>query len=290
LDDANRALDLGGDQSVTTQAVSGVLAFADGDYDTAVRRFRDAVELNDQTPGVLLYLSAAETARDNAAAADRWRDRAIALLDGSEPSDRNRQLAAAYYTALEWVAHDVPEQAVAAREQRDGLIELETSFIAGERVSDSAPDDATLRINDIVVADDTVDFDLDVAVSTLRTRSPSLPTSGRCPTVRGSSPPRCRTSARPSRPAGRRRCEPSAPASPLSSASTSTSTARRPTQPPPRVSSRPADGFECAEQMVDRRDREHVHRMRAEARGEHVRRPSPRRRSSAECREQRQRR
>jgi hypothetical protein len=56
----------------------------------------------------------------------------------------------------------VPEQAVAAREQRDGLIELETSFIACERVSDSAPDDATLRINDIVVADDTVDFDLDV--------------------------------------------------------------------------------------------------------------------------------
>ena len=46
----------------------------------------------------------------------------------------------------------------------------------------------------------------------------------------------------------------------------------------------------CAEQMVDRRDREHVHRMRAEARGEHVRRPSPRRRSSAEGREQRQRR
>jgi hypothetical protein len=84
LEDANRALDLGGDQSVTTQAVSGVLAFADGDYDTAVRRFRDAVELNDQTPGVLLYLSAAETARGDAAAADRWRDRAIALLDGSE--------------------------------------------------------------------------------------------------------------------------------------------------------------------------------------------------------------
>lgn len=49
LEDANRALDLGGDQSVTTQAVSGVLAFADGNYDAAVRRFRDAVELNDQT-------------------------------------------------------------------------------------------------------------------------------------------------------------------------------------------------------------------------------------------------
>ena len=44
LEDANRALDLGGDQNVTTQAVSGVLAFADGDYDAAVRRFRDAVE------------------------------------------------------------------------------------------------------------------------------------------------------------------------------------------------------------------------------------------------------
>ena len=162
LDDAKEALALGGDQSVTTMAVSGLLAFADGDYDTAVRRLTAAAGLNDQTPGVLFYLSAAETARGNADAADRWRDRAVALLDESEPSDRNRQLAAAYYSALEWIAHDVPEQAGAAYEKRDELIALETSFIAGERVSGTAPADATLVINDIVVGDGTVDFDLDV--------------------------------------------------------------------------------------------------------------------------------
>jgi len=162
LDDAERALELGGDQSVLTMVASGVLAFADGDYDTAVRRLTAASELNDQTPGALLYLSAAETARGDDAAADRWRDRAVALLDGSEPSDRNRQLAAAYYTALEWVAHDVPEQADAAREQRDELIARETSFISGERASGSSPAGATLVLNDIVVGDDTVDFDLDV--------------------------------------------------------------------------------------------------------------------------------
>ena len=162
LDDAERAMELGGDQSVLTVAASGVFAFADGDYDTAVRRLTAASELNDQTPGVLLYLSAAETARGNADAADRWRDRAVALLDASEPSDHNRRLAAAYYTALEWVAHDVPEQADAARDQRDELIARETSFISGERVSGSAPAGAALVINDIVVGDDTVDFALAV--------------------------------------------------------------------------------------------------------------------------------
>jgi tetratricopeptide (TPR) repeat protein len=162
LDDATEALDLGGDQSVVTMVVSGVLAFADGDYDTAVRRLTAASELNDQTPGALLYLSAAETARGNGDAADRWRDRAVALLSETEPSDRNRQLAAAYYTALEWVAYDVPEQADAARAQRDELVELETSFVSGERVSGTAPDEVTLTINDIVVGDDTVDFDLAV--------------------------------------------------------------------------------------------------------------------------------
>lgn len=162
LEDAELALELGGDQSVTTLVVSGVLAFADGDYDLSVKRLTEAAELNDQTPGALLFLSAAETARGNDEAADRWRERAIALLDGSDPSARNRQLAAGYYTALEWVAFDVPAQAEAAREQRDEVVARETSFVAGEQVSGTAPDDVTLLINDIVFADDTVDFDLDV--------------------------------------------------------------------------------------------------------------------------------
>lgn len=162
LDDATRALELGGDQSAVTLAVSAALAFADGDHDLAARRLTQASEVNDQAPGVLLYLSAAEVARGDVDAAKRARDRAVALLSATDPSNRNRQLAAAYYTALERVVQDVPAHAVAARQLRDELVELETSFVSGERVSGTAPDGVSLQVNDIVVADDTVDADLDV--------------------------------------------------------------------------------------------------------------------------------
>lgn len=162
LDDARRALELGGDQSVTTLAVSGVLAFADGDYDTAADRLGAAAELNDRAPGVLLYLSAVDVARGNDDAADRWRDRAIALLDPAERSSRTRQLAAAYATALEWVAYDVPERAGAARRQRDETIALEMAAVLGQPMSGVAPADATVTVDAIDVADGTVAFDLNI--------------------------------------------------------------------------------------------------------------------------------
>jgi tetratricopeptide (TPR) repeat protein len=162
LRDVRRALDLGGDQDVTTLAVAGVLAFADGDLDAAANRLTSAVGLNERAPGIGLYLSAVETARGNDAAADRWRDRALGELDAGERGSRTRQLAAAYVTALEWIAHELPGRAGAAMRQRDEAIALEMSAVFGESMSGVAPADATIDVDRITVADGAVRFDLDV--------------------------------------------------------------------------------------------------------------------------------
>jgi tetratricopeptide (TPR) repeat protein len=162
LRDVRRALELGGDQSVTTLAVAGVLASADGDYDIAAARLASALELNGRVPGIMLQLAAVETARGNDAAADRWRDRALGQLDAAERSSRTRRLVAAYVTALEWVAHDVPERAEAASRQRDETIAQEMAAVAGTPMSGVAPASAAVGINDMSLTDGAVLIDLDI--------------------------------------------------------------------------------------------------------------------------------
>ena len=161
VDDTERALELGGDNSATTLAVAGILNLAAGDFERAAGFFEDAVELNPLTPGVQLALSAIAVAEGDVAEGTEWRSRAVALL-ADQPTEGTRRQASIYYTLLEFAVAELPENAPALQAIRDETVAAETELTADVELTREAPDDAALTVTQADFGDDELSVDLDV--------------------------------------------------------------------------------------------------------------------------------
>ncbi len=159
--DLERARELGGTEDVVGLTLSGMAALSVGDYDLADRLLRSAVDKNGLTPGLQFSLSAVAVARGDDVAALSWRDRAIVLL-GEGETDANRSLFALYYTLLELVAHNAPEQAQSALDIERATMRLETERSVGHELAVVDNTSASIRIERASYSDGALSVDLSV--------------------------------------------------------------------------------------------------------------------------------
>ncbi len=151
--DSRRALELGGGRSFSTYSLLSILSFYAGDYDGAVQAADEAIAINDQVPDIRLAKSAAEVARGDAPAARAALGGALQTLQGSEPSERTRDLAAQYATYLEQVIATSPEQTALARELEQEIVRREIGFNRGSPVAGTPPGRGTAAVEGLRYAD-----------------------------------------------------------------------------------------------------------------------------------------
>jgi tetratricopeptide (TPR) repeat protein len=146
IEDAERALELEKGRDFLGLAVVGLEAFYTDDFQKAVDRTDAAIAINPGIPDVWFLRSAAEAALGDRKAAEASQRSAIDLLRGSEPSQRNRLLASAYLSYLEWVAWSVPERADLTTALSNQLVAIETAFTLGRRLPDTLPAGGTVQV------------------------------------------------------------------------------------------------------------------------------------------------
>ena len=140
--DAQRALDLGGHRDLLGEALLALVAFYRGDYEQAVSSADAAIEINPDVPDVWLLKSAAQLALGDDAGADASLTKALRLLEGSDPSQRTRLLAASYLSYLASVAHDKPARAPrGTTTRRTRVVATETAFTLGRKLPRGGPRD-----------------------------------------------------------------------------------------------------------------------------------------------------
>ncbi|MCB0874037.1 MAG: tetratricopeptide repeat protein [Thermoleophilia bacterium] len=147
VDDAERALELDGDRDFLAHSLIALLELHSADYGAAVAAADRAIAINPDVPDVRLLRSAALVGSGDPAAARASAVDARDLLSGSDPSERTRQLAAEYLTALEMVISDSPEHAGAARDLTLEMVRLETAFTGGREVSGTVPARGTATVD-----------------------------------------------------------------------------------------------------------------------------------------------
>ncbi|MEZ5371221.1 MAG: hypothetical protein R2704_00400 [Microthrixaceae bacterium] len=156
--DAETAVALGQDQNFNSLLLSGIFRFHDQDYDGAERRFRQAVEVNDQAPEAYLALAVTELAQgDQPGALDELAS-GVELLDPAADSSEARQLAADLFTLLEQVdaaQRDVSEEVAGIREL---LAARETELALGADGRDATG--GTVALDAATYADGTLSFEL----------------------------------------------------------------------------------------------------------------------------------
>ena len=138
LRDARRALKLDKRDVLAFDALA-VTSFFRGDHAETVDAADQSIAINPKVPDLWLLKSAAQVALGDQAGATASLDRALSLLHGTEPSQRNRLLAATYLSYLAWIERHVPQQAVAARRLADRVVAVETRFTLGRAVSRRLP-------------------------------------------------------------------------------------------------------------------------------------------------------
>jgi tetratricopeptide (TPR) repeat protein len=147
--DANRALELGGHRDLLGEGLLELVAFYRGDYPEAVRDTDAAIEINPGVPDVWLLKSAAQLALGQDAAADASLTKALRLLDGSDPSQRTRLLAASYLSYLAAVAHNSPARAPQARRLSTRVVATETAFTLGRKLPGALPATGRVQADDL---------------------------------------------------------------------------------------------------------------------------------------------
>jgi tetratricopeptide (TPR) repeat protein len=160
--DLIRSIDLGGEKDVANLTTAAMAQIGRGRYRAAAETISTAIEVNDEAALLPFARSAVAVAEGNGNAARLWRSRGIDLLGPLAQTDRNRRVAAIYYTLLGKVADDVPEQADLARQIRDETVTLAASIDAGRKLSGEVPDSATLRVNEVAFADGKTTIDVTV--------------------------------------------------------------------------------------------------------------------------------
>ena len=112
--DAQRALDLGGHRDLLGEGLARARRLLPSATTSRRSSSADAaIEINPDVPDVWLLKSAAQLALGDDAGADASLTKALRLLDGSDPSQRTRLLAASYLSYLASVAHNEPARAAA---------------------------------------------------------------------------------------------------------------------------------------------------------------------------------
>ena len=120
--------------------IVGFVAFYRGEYEAAVDSADAAIAINPDVPDVWLLKSAAQLALGDGAGADESLTTALRLLDGSDPSQRTRLLAASYLSYLAFVAHDTPTRAPEARRLSTRVVATETAFTLDRKVQGALPE------------------------------------------------------------------------------------------------------------------------------------------------------
>lgn len=144
--DTRRALELNGGRDVLSHAFLAVLALYSGEYDASVAAADEAIAINDEVADVRLVRSAAEAGRGDGEAARASLRGALALLSGSEPSERTRGLSARYLSYLEQVIAATPDRTALARELEQEVVRVETRFNLGRPVAGEAPERGAVAV------------------------------------------------------------------------------------------------------------------------------------------------
>ncbi len=153
IEDAQAALDLEGDRDILTVVVIALVAFYAGEYDTSIEAADDATAINAQVPDVFAIRSASELGRGDEEAANASLEEGLGLLDGTEPTPRDRQLASDYINYMEWLIAREPDAARAARAFEERLVRIETGFSLDRDVSGKAPARGSATVRDLRVED-----------------------------------------------------------------------------------------------------------------------------------------
>lgn len=145
--DARRALELGGHRDLLGEALVGLVSFYRGDYEQAVAGADAAIRINPDIPDVWLLKSASQLALGDDAEASLTK--ALQLLDGSDPSERTRLLAASYLSYLASVAHRTPARAPRARRLSTRVVAAETAFTLGRKLPGVVPATGRVQVDDL---------------------------------------------------------------------------------------------------------------------------------------------
>lgn len=161
--DAERAVELGDGRDVAALVESGFFRFLDGDYPGAVERLDAAAGEGDRSPQMAVLLAVTELARGDESAAQAHLRDALAGLDTTGESTRDRQVAADLLTLLEWVAAAEPEQAEAAVAIREEATRIESSLVVGRELAGEAPAGAAVDLDQLTLDGDELTLALDYA-------------------------------------------------------------------------------------------------------------------------------
>ena len=143
--DARRAIDLD-DRDVLSFDLLALTSFFRGEYAQAVDAADASLAINSKIPDLWLLESAAQVALGDRAGATASLDRALALLRGTEPSQRTRLLASTYLSYLAWVERHVPKNAGSARRLADRVVARETRFTLGHTLPKAPPARGTASV------------------------------------------------------------------------------------------------------------------------------------------------
>jgi tetratricopeptide (TPR) repeat protein len=147
VDDLRTAVDLtDGDPDFLTLTIISLLEFYAGDFSASIQAADEAIARNDQVPDVRLLKSAAQVGLGDEAGAQETLDGALALLSGSDPSERTRALVADYITYLEYVAFLEPDRTEIAADFEQQIFARETAFTLAEQPSGTAPATGAARV------------------------------------------------------------------------------------------------------------------------------------------------
>jgi tetratricopeptide (TPR) repeat protein len=138
VEDARKALALNG-RDIVSATLLALTSFYDGDYEAAGSATDEALALNGKVPDLWLLRSAIEVARGDPVAAKASLEHALSLLQGAEPSQRTRLLAASYLSYLAWLERHDPAHAAAARRLADMVVAVETRYTLGGGPLPKAP-------------------------------------------------------------------------------------------------------------------------------------------------------
>ena len=161
--DAERAVELGDGRDVAALVESGFFRFLDGDYAGAVERLDAAAGEGDRSPQMAVLLAVTELARGDESAAEGHLRDALAGLDTTGESTRDRQAVADLLTLLEWVAAAEPEQAEAATAIREEATRIESSLVVGRELAGEAPAGAAVDLDELTLDGDELTLALDYA-------------------------------------------------------------------------------------------------------------------------------
>lgn len=150
--DAAEANRLGDDQDFQGLVLSGAYRFYDADYEGAIERLEQAVEVNGQAPEAYALIAASQVALGDLDAASESLDDVTALLDTAEASRQTRQIAADLFTFLERVEAEVPERAEDVEDVRAALVDAEGSLTFGARLTGTRPPGATVEVEQLELA------------------------------------------------------------------------------------------------------------------------------------------